>query len=544
MNESPPARVPWLAGALSVLGGRRLDLALGALGVLFGAVSVALPFGRDQGLYYFVGREWLQHGEMPYRDAFEQKTPAIFFVHAVAIALFGEHMWSIRVLELGCVLALGLVCARLAVAMGEAVPSGIYGVSVLAAAVLYIGFFDFWSTAQCEIWCTTAAMASACASMRMRRESRAALAGGLLAGVAFVFKPPVAPLVGLVGLGLIARVWRAPEQRLRRVASAAVSFGTAFVAPGAVVLVYFAAKGALPAMVEVLVDVNAYYVKHEVAVRTLFDVAQRSHDVYKLWDPVSSLLLEALVVAIVVGIARRDRVLRDRHLFALAACLAAFLGVVSQLKFYLYHWGIVVGPATLVASNVALDAVALGRWRMPARGAAIATCLFAVNLLGAFGLTGRCANKWLEEVASTTNWLTGRINREEFTRGFEVEGLGYKLHDAEQVGLWLREHTSPSDEVAVRSFEPEIYAIARRRYGGRFFWTSFLTDPRRAYKRAEWLAQDRTQLEERRPRWVVAVSSRHEGPDATEYFVPMGYVVRAEVTGFSIMERMDAVDAR
>ena len=71
------------------------------------------------------------------------------FVHAIAV--FGEHMWSIRLLELGCLAALGLVCARLATPMGQAVPLGVRGVGVLAAAVAYVGFFDFWNTAQCEI---------------------------------------------------------------------------------------------------------------------------------------------------------------------------------------------------------------------------------------------------------------------------------------------------------------------------------------------------------------------------------------------------------
>src|SRR5215831_16775332 len=86
----------------AIAASRRVDLAIACLAILFAAVSLVLPFGRDQGLYFFVGREWLKHGAMPYRDTFEQKTPGIFFLHALAIALFGEHMSSIRILELSC----------------------------------------------------------------------------------------------------------------------------------------------------------------------------------------------------------------------------------------------------------------------------------------------------------------------------------------------------------------------------------------------------------------------------------------------------------
>jgi hypothetical protein len=537
---------PIVARSWSALaeGGRRVDVALGLLGVAFASVSLSLPFGRDQGLYYFVGREWLRHGSMPYRDAFEQKTPAIFLVHALAITLFGEHMSSVRVLELGCIVVLGLACSRLATSMGEPVPPGVGGASVLAAAVVYVGLFDFWDTAQCEVWCTTAGIASACAAMRIKSEGRAALVAGLLAGVALVFKPPGAPLVALAGLGVIARARGHPDGGLRRAAFVALVFGVAAILPGALVVAYFAAKGALPAMVDVLVGANAYYVEHERGVHGIYDAARRTRDVYKLWNPLGSLLLAVLVIGLAAGIARRDGPMRDRHAFALLTCAAAFLGILAQLKFYLYHWGLVVGPATLAASNAALDAGALARWRIPNRSAAIAPFILALTLLAAFSLTGPCANQWLEEATATMDLLTGKIDREEFSRSFTIEPLGYRFHDVEQVGLWLRDHTSPSDEVAVRGFEPEIYAISGRRYGGRFFWTSFLTDPRRAYRRGEWLAQDRAQLAERMPRWVVALSWVREGPDAPGYFSSMGYLARQEMYGFTIMEKAVAVGTR
>ena len=378
----------------------------------------------------------------------------------------------------------------------------------------------------------------------MKDARRAAAVGGLLAGVALVFKPPGAPLVALAGLLAVARALGEPDRRFQRAAVTTLVFSAAAAVPGLAVVAYFAAKGALPDMVDVLVGANAYYVQHERGVQTAYDVAKRTHDLYKLWDPLATLLLECLVAGLLVGAVRRDRGMRDRHAFALAACLAAFLGVLSQLKFYMYHWGLVVGPATLVASNVALDAVALARWRLPGRSPAIAPAIVAANLLAAFALTGRCANKWLEEMTATRDWLTGKIDREEFSRAFEVEALNYRFHDGEQVGDWLRDHTSPADEVAVRGFEPEIYAVAGRRYGGRFFWTSFLTDPRRAYRRDEFLAQDRAQLVERAPRWVVALTWVREGPDAPSYLASLGYVTRQEMYGFTVMERAGAIGSR
>jgi hypothetical protein len=519
---------------------RRPGLLLGTLGVLFGSVSLAFPFGRDQGLYYYVAREWLRHGAMPYRDLLEQKTPGIYAVHAVAITLLGDRMSSIRVLELACVVGLGLVCARLATPRGDDVPAGLGGVSVLAASLLYFGFHDFWNTGQCEIWCTTAAMASACAAAHLGGQRRAPIVAGLLAGAARVFKPPGAGLVALALGVALARAWRdSPDspRRMRDTARAALLFVAGAAAPIALLVAYFAARGALPAAIDVLVGANGWYLQHERGVESLGDVLRRTQGIYKWYDPLSSLLLEAAVVALVVGALRRDRVLRDRHAVALAACALGFLGVLVQLKFYLYHWGLLVGPATLVVANVGLDVVALVRWRAPDRGDALACALFAGNLVLAYGLTGRAANHWGEEAAATASWLAGRTDGDAFAATFDSPEVDYPFRAARQVSAWLREHTDASDQVAVRGFDPEIYAMAHRRIGGRFFWTMFLTDPRRAYRRDEWLREDRASLEREAPRWVVTEWDAVAPPDAPSTFTAMGYVERMRVEPFVVLER-------
>jgi len=516
---------------------RLVGLALGAVGVAFGAVSLSFPFGRDQGAFFYVGREWLRRGAVPYRDAFEQKPPGVLAMHALAIALFGERMVSIRILELACVVTLGLVCARLATPADERVPHGIGGVSVLSACVLYFGFFDFWNSGQCEIWCTTAALASACVATRVGSERRAMVIGGALGGIALLFKPPAASLVAFAGLLALARVARGPGPRGRRVGLAALLFCAGAAAPIAFVATYFALAGGLPAAIDVQVGANGWYLRHQVNVTSVFEVLQRSHGLYKLFEPVSALLLEALAIGLAVGIVRRDRPLRDRHASALAACACAAVGVVAQMKLYFYHWGLMVGPATLVAANVALDGVALARSRWPDRSTTLAATLFAGNFVVAYALTGRAANRWVEEVAAVSSWLSGRTDDQAFGHSFDSPDVDYPFEEARETAAWLREHTSPADEVAVRGFDAEIYAMARRRFHGRFFCTNFLSDPRLAYRRDEWLREDRAAFEHDPPRWVVTRTDLPEAPDAPSTFLALGYVERARTGGFVILER-------
>src|ERR687892_1902970 len=59
----------------------RLPAALFAALLLLRLPSLVQPMGADQGLYAYVGERILD-GELPYRDAWDQKPPAIHYTYA------------------------------------------------------------------------------------------------------------------------------------------------------------------------------------------------------------------------------------------------------------------------------------------------------------------------------------------------------------------------------------------------------------------------------------------------------------------------------
>src|SRR5687768_8577667 len=123
---------------------RRTDIALLVLAALFGAVSLTYPLGRDQGLYFYVGREWALRGAVPYRDLFDHKTPAIYVVHAACILLFGERPWGIRLADLGATLGIGWLAGGTVVrALRLDREQGFRGLGAFAASLLFFGFLDF-----------------------------------------------------------------------------------------------------------------------------------------------------------------------------------------------------------------------------------------------------------------------------------------------------------------------------------------------------------------------------------------------------------------
>ena len=508
-----------------------LDLALGTLGVAFGAFSLAFPFGRDQGLYAYVGREWLEHGAIPYLDTFEQKTPGVFLVHVLAIAVFGETTAGVRAIELLATALLGVLCADLARPPRAPSPAGLRGAGVVFSSVLYYGFYGYWDTAQCELVCVLASVASLWAVTRRRPERRAWLLGGLCAGVAVVMKPPGALLV-LVAVGAaVARRMRGPGPRGRGVLATLAWMGLGGAIVPALLVAYFAAHHALAAAKDVLVGANGYYLMHERNVTSLADGIEQVTDRYDPRRPLVALLSLALLAVPLLGrLPRPQR--RARTGRTLALLLAALCTVVVQLKFYMYHWSTFVGPLTLLATTSLAGLVAsrrrAGLW------IACATAVFG----GAYALDPDAAPQWAESTRAVAMHLTGRMDREHFLDSFRADGP--RFWDAEQVGLWLRDHTTPGETVAVRAFDPEIYFTAHRRYGCRFFWTLFLTWPSRAYRRQDFLAEERSCFQAHPPRYVVAVTAEKDGPDSAAWFEAMGYVRLWSRAEFTMMEPRDA----
>ena len=77
---------------------RRARIAAAALVALACATFVAIrapylsvPLERDEGEYAYIAQR-IGHGEIPYRDSFDQKPPGVFAVYWLALRLFGRSV--------------------------------------------------------------------------------------------------------------------------------------------------------------------------------------------------------------------------------------------------------------------------------------------------------------------------------------------------------------------------------------------------------------------------------------------------------------------
>lgn len=512
-----------------------LSAALWLAALLIALPSLAYPLGRDQGVYFYVAREWLNHGSIPYRDLFDHKPPGIYVIYALAITLFRGHVWGIRVLEIAALGGSAWFATRLTKPRDAGAPSA--AIVALFGSCLYFGVLNFWDTAQCELWCVTTALGAAYCAQRPGRWWVAA-SGALFAFTVLIKLPAL-----FFGLPIFALVWGAnatsagerPAERRARVL-VWLAAGASLVA---VFAVYFSAHGALGQATDIIFSANVYYASHE-HVGGFSDGVTRVLDVFRLFMPLSLVLVYALVGLPFFG--QRAEVGADRRTVLLWSA-TALVGVVAQLKLYNFHFVLMLAPALLAGALVSRTieswaerrGLSLGRVRS----------LVGANVLVLFMLSWSTEHVWFATARDIVLVQAGARPRQDMLTHFTLPYADFDEGANEQVAQWIQANSSHDDVVCVRRFEPEIYALSDRSCSSPFFWTYWLTEPSRAYRRGEYLEADREALERTRPKIMVSRREARVGEiDDASYAERLGYVRRKEIGPYILMVDGATIAAR
>jgi hypothetical protein len=501
------------------------------LALVIALPSLSYPLGRDQAVFWYVAREWLDRGAVFYRDVFDHKTPGIYVVHAASMALFGEHVWAVRCVEIPLVLAVGWMAASVVRARLEgAWPPGLYGTGILAASILHFGFLGFWDTAQCEIWCVFFTLAALLAlGSRHTGTLRRVIAAGLLVGLALMMKPTSVGLAFVVAVVL----WRDRRGGGHTRASLA-AFALAAAVPTLLAALYLAYRGAMGDALEVLFGANARYARCE-NVGGVTDAITRVLDVARAYLPLSLVLVYGTVLEWARARRRRDARKASFYELVLALGAAGLLGACAQLKFYWYHFELMTAGGALAAVALAREgffALEKRRFSFVAQ-----QCTVVLHLVGLFAFSWLGEHKWGRTARDWVLLETGAIDRAHYAADFRVEPAHFDENANEDVAAWIRSRATPGDELCVRGFDPEIYALSGLRCASRFFWTWWLSEPHRAYHREQWIAEDRDALERSHPRFVVVSTEAKATIEQESYFTAMGYVRSAKFGELVVLER-------
>lgn len=514
------------------------DLALAVVAAAFGWASLTYPFGRDLGLYFYVGREWALRGAIPYRDVLDHKTPGIYLVHALVVLVFGETLWGIRIADLGSVVALGWVAGHFVAKERGVDGVPLRGFGALVASVFFFGFLDFKATSEAEVWMTLPIVGALVVALGRRRRPGVRTRGvagpgrlfliGVLSGVALLMKPLAAVLLLVVLAPILARARRDPATTLQRLSLVGLGAATA-IAP---VLLYFFAHDALRPLYELVVQANGLYVREGSPIKRPIDLPLQTKLFFDWYRPFSSVLGGATALAFVSAIARKRRSRARSLALRISLVGAGWIAVCLQAKFYQGHWGVMLAGTTIVAVGLVADVARaapskVARWCVP-----IAVVLLAIG----FASSGPRVSEYVDVNRAAYMWVAGKSSRATFTDHFQEFFNNGRVRDNEDVAAWLREHTTEDDYVAVRGFQPQVYALARRRYPGRLFWTTFVLGPAGAKYGSEWIEADRRVLAAHPPKYACAYDTVHQTIESVEWWTARGYTVRTKVGDYIILE--------
>jgi 4-amino-4-deoxy-L-arabinose transferase-like glycosyltransferase len=281
-------------------------------------------------------------GGFPYRDLWDIKSPGVYFVYLLAFLPLGQHMVSVRVLDLAnTALAMGaiyLLGRRLFSERAGIFAGCLYGVAYLTRA-------GFDGLGQTESFLALPVVLSIL--LYHPREGGRAFAGvflsGVLMGLAFSIK--FSAVFYVLALPAMEIMFGEKPHRLgsavRRLSVAAAGF----LAVQAAFALYLVGGGALGDFVDIQrLHVVPYASLHwSPPGESYLHFAGRVTHEYAMGN---LFLVVPAVAALFVALAGRRR--RETGLVAILA-LASLLGVWSQGKFFPYHWLAMVFPLALLA---------------------------------------------------------------------------------------------------------------------------------------------------------------------------------------------------
>jgi hypothetical protein len=464
-TEEQAAHVPAVPAARRRVADAGLAaVCLGGIAFLFVQI-LSFSYGRDQGIYAMVGRAVLA-GRMPYRDAWDFKPPGIFLVYAFARALFGSSQVGIRVVEVAGLAAMVLALVRLT---GQWWGDRRVGLVAGAIAVLVHAQLDFWHTAQPESFggmLTVFALLAVGPTLddpasRSRSALRRWVLSGALFGLAGLMKPPLAGGGAVVALALAARAWSSSRSRGKAVRPvAAVLLGG--VLPFALCLGWFAARGALHDLYDVLFVFTPHYTKLSWEGETVTGMAYWG---FTEWL-VTYCSVPTVGLLLMLGFSPRPR---ERFGVVVVAILIALhiVGVAMQGKFFPYHYGATWPLTALLAALGFIRLWDVAASRGPAGVALFAAGFVVVTLF--HSATKDTPDSFLDRCRKRLSLLLDpaadpRV-RDQLASVADVNAGANRL-----VAEALRTRVPAGRHVFVWGFEPVIYDLADRAPATRFLY--------------------------------------------------------------------------
>lgn len=450
-----------------------LAVAIGLI-VLIRIRLLAIPLERDEGEYAYAGQLMLQ-GIPPYRLAYNMKFPGVYAAYALIMSIFGQTSVGIHlgllILNISSLLVIFLTARRLISSTAGIAAAASYAVLSVSSAVLGLA-------AHASHFVMLPALLGALVLLKPVLPKKMVFLSGILFGAAFLVKQPAIFFICFGAVFLLFRDWRSKlgfSQMLLRsalfiAATALPLVGVSFWLWRAGVLSKFWFWTVLYA------QEYARLIPMSQAPRIFF---QQFGDVIRFGWPLWLLAALGMIASLF------DKTIRNAAFFILTFLVFSGLALCSGFYFREHYFifvlpaicflvGVIVASASNFCSQLARPLLLLP---LCIFGAAISLAVFAEREI-----------LLLQRPSDVSHTIYG----------------GSPFPEAVPVAQYLREHTNPTDTIAVLGSEPEIYFYAHRHSATGYIYTYGLMEPQRFAGQMQ--REMMREIEAARPKYVVVVA--------------------------------------
>lgn len=451
--------------------------------LFFALIMLTYGYGRDQGIYAVVART-ITEGGMPYRDAWDFKPPGIFIIYALARLCFGNAQYGIRVFEAICIIGMIPILMRLSrLVWGER----LIGLAAGAVNAFVQAELDFWHTSQPESFGGLFTMAGMLLAVqgemahRQKNSHRKSVAihwigSGVLFGIAGLLKPPLAGGGAVLALIFALRSLRAPEgssqglfrawlltrASIQKAFTPILYIAAGGVLPIALCALWFAFKGALSDLYQVLFVFTPHYTALGWEGSSLFGMIYWG---FIEWlATYCSLMTVGVLLFFAIGLRTRE------HYGALlfSSVIAIHLvGVIMQGKFFAYHYG-ATWPPTAMLAGYSLFWV----WNRYARRSRLREIIFYLGIV--IVSLGRSATKHTPESFRARTLARIRLFSQSPRDQAAIDRLAWiaEVHSGvnRAAGEFIKANVPADRPIFVWGFEPVIYDFAERPLASRYIY--------------------------------------------------------------------------
>lgn len=420
--------------------------------VLLGSVALIYPFGRDQGIYAYAGREILD-GKLQYKYVFDLKPPLVHFTFALGELISGTSMFSLRVFDLVwqyiTAVMIFLICFRITKSRA----------SSIIASILYLFLyyrFDYWQSMQADSFMNLPFAVSIFLLLDKsgRKNVISYFLSGIFFGITVFYKYTI---LGFIPLLLILLYFGFKKNK--QAVKIAFTFTAGFIVVISLVLLIFTFNGALKEFLDINLVQIPNYANIGFQTESIGYILKNLLKLftYSIYSPL------ILLIAVLTYFLVKNKKIDFNNSLIIIWVITVLINIIIQWKFFKYHFNVVF-PSLAIGAVLGYETLKsmFGKLKY---FKVITLVVVVLYLLSSFGIYSRYYTDLYEYL----------VSKKTLTEVYEKKGVTdeteyFVIRETFNAVNYLNTNTVNNDKVFIWGFDPMVYYLSGKECASRFIY--------------------------------------------------------------------------